>query len=202
MNPPSIVEPARLPESREQEDLDWFEGVRRGDIAAFERLFRRYAEELVSFAAYRVDGDDDAEDVVHAVFCWLWEHRFSLPQPRSVRAYMFGAVRNRALNMVRDQRTEAAFRERAARAESARANPASAPSPDSELAARDMEHALGAALREMPPRCREVYGLARDSGLSYAEIAEALEISPKTVEIHMSRALAILRVKLARWVGN
>jgi RNA polymerase sigma-70 factor (ECF subfamily) len=202
MNPPSIVEPARLPESREQEDLGSFEGVRRGDIAAFERLFRRYAEELVSFAAYRVVADDDAEDVVHSVFCWFWEHRFSLPQPRSVRAYLFAAVRNRALNVVRDQRTEVAFRERAARAESIKENPASAPSPESELAARDIEHALGAALREMPPRCREVYGLARDNGLSYAEIAGALEISPKTVEIHMSRALALLRVKLARWMTD
>jgi RNA polymerase sigma-70 factor (ECF subfamily) len=196
----SVVDQSAPQQSREQSDFAWFGGVRHGDIAAFERLFRAYAEELVSFAAYRVNGDDDAEDVVHSVFCWLWEHRFTLPQPRSVRAYLFAAVRNRSLNLVRDQRTEAAFRERAARAENIRARPAVAPSPESEFAARDIEHALIAALRELPPRCREVYGLARDHGLSYAEIAEALEISPKTVEIHMSRALALLRVKLAMWI--
>ncbi len=77
-----------------------------------------------------------------------------------------------------------------------------APSPDSELASRDIEHALAKALREMPARCREVYTLVREQGFTYAEVAEALGIAPKTVEIHMSRSLAILRVRLAPWMAN
>jgi RNA polymerase sigma-19 factor, ECF subfamily len=171
-----------------------------GDIAAFEQLFRLFAADLVAFAASYVDGDDEAEEVVHLVFCWVWEHRFTLPKARSVRAYLFAAVRNRALNVVRDRRTEAAFRERAARVEAARGFPASSPSPESELAARDIEHALAKALRQMPPRCREVYVLARERGFTYAEIADALGIAPKTVEIHISRALAILRIELRPWL--
>ena len=173
-----------------------------GDIVAFEQLFRQFAVDLVAFAASYVDGDDEAEEVVHLVFCWVWEHRFTLPRARSVRAYLFAAVRNRALNVVRDRRTEAAFRERAARVEAARGCAASAPSPESELAARDIEHALAKALRQMPPRCREVYVLARERGFTYAEIAEALGIAPKTVEIHMSRALAILRLELRSWLSE
>lgn len=180
----------------------WLERVTRGDVAAFERLFRHFAAELATFAASYVDGEDEAEEVVHIVFCWLWEHRVTLPQPRSVRSYLFAAIRNRALNVVRDRRTEAAFRERAARAGGDGAFAPAAPSPDSELAARDIGHALAEALLRMPPRCREVYSLAREHGLTYAEIAETLGIAPKTVEIHMSRALAMLRAKLAPWMGE
>jgi RNA polymerase sigma-70 factor (ECF subfamily) len=180
--------------SRDDADLAWLDSIRRGDIAAFEQLFRCHAAELADFAISYVGSDDDAEEVVHVVFCWLWEHRFTLPRPRSVRSYLFAAVRNRALNVVRDQRTEAAFRDRAENAARAGDVAASSPSPESELAARDIEHALAESLRQMPPRCREVYAL------SYAEIAEALGIAPKTVEIHMSRALAILRQRLAPWL--
>ncbi len=176
----------------------WLDEPQRGDIAAFERLFRSFAVDLVAFAATYVDGDDEAEEVVHVVFCWLWEHRFTLARPKSARSYLFAAVRNRALNVVRDKRTEAAFRERAERVANAAA--ATAPSPENELASRDIEHALAQALREMPPRCREVYTLVRDHGLTYAEVAGALGIAPKTVEIHMSRSLGILRQRLAPWM--
>lgn len=178
----------------------WADLAARGDVAAFERLFRTFAGDMVTFAAGYVDGDDEAEEVVHVVFCWLWEHRFTLPQPRSVRSYLFAAVRNRALNVARDRRTEAAFRERAERHARAGEVRAAAPSPESELAASDIAHALADALQRMPPRCREVYTLVRDHGFTYGEIAESIGIAPKTVEIHMSRALAVLRLQLAPWL--
>jgi RNA polymerase sigma-70 factor (ECF subfamily) len=180
------------------DDFRWLDAAHRGDIAAFERLFRSFASDLAAFAATYVDGDDEAEEVVHIVFCWLWEHRFTLERPKSARSYLFAAVRNRALNVARDKRTEAAFRERAERAANVAAE--AAPSPESELASRDIAHALALALREMPPRCREVYTLVRDHGLTYAEVADALGIARKTVEIHMSRSLAILRQRLAPWM--
>ena len=196
----STVDQAAQDEPAVHDEDVWLDRVAHGDIAAFERLFRRFAAELAAFAGSYVDGDDEAEEVVHVVFCWLWEHRLTLPRPRSVRSYLFAAVRNRALNVVRDRRTESAFRERAGRAAAGAEFSPSSPSPESELAARDIAHALAEALLRMPPRCREVYSLARDHGLTYAEIAEALGIAPKTVEIHMSRALAMLRVRLAPWM--
>ena len=52
-----------------------------------------FAGDLTAFAATYVADDDEAEEVVHVVFCWVWEHRFSLPRPTSVRSYLFAAVR-------------------------------------------------------------------------------------------------------------
>ena len=205
MKRPSTVDQAVERATTAHDGQILLDRVGRGDLTAFEQLFRLFAADLVAFAGSYVDSEDDAEEVVHIVFCWLWEHRFTLPRPNSVRSYLFAAVRNRALNVVRDRRTEAAFRERAARVARAEADggfAAASPSPESELAARDIAHALAEALRQMPPRCREVYGLTREHGLTYAEVAEALGIAPKTVEIHMSRALAILRGKLAPWLAD
>ena len=54
----------------------------------------------------------------------------------------------------------------------------------------------------MPLRCREVFTLARTHSLTYAEVAVVLGLSPKTVEIHMSRALAFLRERLAPWLAE
>jgi RNA polymerase sigma-70 factor (ECF subfamily) len=199
---PATVDQTAQGDAAAHDELLWLDRVARGDIGAFEQLFRKFAADLATFASSYVDGEDEAEEVVHVVFCWLWEHRSTLPRPRSLRSYLFAAVRNRALNAVRDRRTEAAFRERAAVAGGDGRLTASSPSPESELAARDIEHALADALRRMPPRCREVYVLAREHGVRDAEIAETLGIAPKTVEIHMSRALAMLRVKLAPWLGE
>jgi RNA polymerase sigma-70 factor (ECF subfamily) len=56
------------------------------------------------------------------------------------------------------------------------------------------------ALDELPPRCREVFDLSRVHGLKYAEIAESLGISQKTVEAQMGKALRVLRERLAQWL--
>jgi RNA polymerase sigma-70 factor (ECF subfamily) len=198
--PPAADQANRVEECPDDADRAWLVLADRGDIGAFEQLFRLFAADLMEFASGYAESDDDAEELVHLVFCWLWEHRFALPRPRNVRSYLFAAVRNRALNAARDRRSEAAFRDSAERVARGTELVNSSPSPENELAARDIEHALTEALRQMPPRCREVYALARDHGFTYGEIAEALGIAPKTVEIHMSRTLGILRQRLAPWL--
>jgi RNA polymerase sigma-70 factor (ECF subfamily) len=192
------------PAASSQDDIErtWLDAIRQGDVRAFELLFRSAGPKLIRFARLYVSEDDDAEDIVHAVFCWLWERRLTLPRPRSVRSYLLAAVRNRALNVVRSRRSDLAFRARVAQAAHADDGATSAPSPESELAARDIEHALRDALRQMPPRCRDVYVLLRDHGLTYHDVADALGIAPKTVEFHMSRALDMLRQRLAPWLDG
>ncbi|MEO7456686.1 MAG: RNA polymerase sigma-70 factor [Gemmatimonadaceae bacterium] len=173
-----------------------FERIRTGDAAAFESLVRAHAASLASFAHAYVDSGAIAEELVQDLFCWLWDHRFETPVPRSVRAYLFGSLRNRALNHLRHQRVTIEFE-----AAVARTRNIGAPSADEELLAADLTDALQRAVREMPVRCREVFTLVRDEHLTYAEVAEVLGISSRTVEIHMSRALTLLRTRLAPWLG-
>lgn len=179
----------------ETSDRVLFERLRTGDAAAFEALFRAFAPKLVNFARSYVDSVAVAEELVQDLFCRLWDHRFESAVPDNVRAYLFASLRNRALNHLRHEQTSIDFLARAERVTS------HVPATDEALLASDLGAALARAVRGMPTRCREVFTLARDQELSYAEIGEVLGISKKTVEIHMSRALAILRDKLRGWIA-
>jgi RNA polymerase sigma-70 factor (ECF subfamily) len=78
---------------------------------------------------------------------------------------------------------------------------AAQPAGDRGLVENEIHMALQNALKELPPRCREVFELSRVHGLKYAEIAATLDISIKTVEAQMGKALRILRTQLAQWFG-
>jgi len=179
----------------ERPDLFLLDRIRTGDPQAFEALFRNWAERLCAFAHSYVD-QHTAEDVVQDLFRWMWEHRFTLEVPRSLRAYLFSAVRNRSLNALRNGRIALAFHERLARDSKVDAGIESAATAEASLVAADLAEAVAQVVRAMPPRSREVFTLLRDQHLSYAEVAELLRLSPKTVENHMTRALGFLRARL------
>lgn len=183
------------PPADERSDQLLLDRIRTGDAKAFETFFRSWAERLCAFANSYVD-QHTAEDVVQDLFRWMWEHRFTLEVPRSVRAYLYSAVRNRSLNALRNQRIALAFHERLALESKADAGVASVAAAEANLVASDLADAIAQALRAMPPRSREVFTLLRDQHLCHAEVAELLHLSAKTVENHMARALAFLRERL------
>ena len=197
----SLGELAALdPATRDARELEWFARVRTGDAQAFEALFRAYVEPLCSFAYSYVESESQAQEIVQDLFGRLWERRETLERPRSVRAYLYGATRNRVLNELRHARVERAFLSRALRLESVRTSGPRPVPPEEDLNASALAVAAERAVAELPPRCREVFTLTRDRHLSYAEAADVLGISPKTVEIHMGRALTFLRQRLADWL--
>lgn len=190
------------PNDRDQLERGWLAQLLAGDERGFEQIFRAYAISLCAFANSYVESRDEAEELVQDLFFRLWEHRLTTAMPRGLRPYLYAAVRNRALNVLRQRRLERSLRERLVRDQAVKAGADESPAPEGALAAKDLAEALDRAVAELPPRCREVFALLRHRHLSYAETAELLAISPKTVEIHMSRALAILRERLAPWTGR
>ena len=187
-------------DDREREEREWLDRMRAGDERGFELMFRMYVGRLCEFADSYVASSEEAEEIVQGLFQWIWEQRESVEMPRGMRAYLYAAVRNRALNVLRSRRMEHALHERLGRDIASRNEMEIPLAAESLIDARDLNEALDRAVREMPPRCREVFTLLRHQYLTYAEAAEVLAISPKTVEIHMARALAILRTRLAAWL--
>ncbi|MFQ9211105.1 MAG: sigma-70 family RNA polymerase sigma factor [Alistipes finegoldii] len=108
----------------------------------------------------------------------------------SVRAYLFRAVRNRALNRLRDQRTDGI--------------PIEGPEPlftnpeALQLEADEMMMLVAEAVSQLPDRCREVFRKSREEGLSNAAIADQMRISVKTVEAQITKALRRIRETLLR----
>ncbi|HET9425038.1 MAG TPA: RNA polymerase sigma-70 factor [Gemmatimonadaceae bacterium] len=168
--------------------------LRQGDDAAYEAIFRQWYAPLVAMGAALLRDRGPAEEVVQDVMLELWRRRESLTFETSLRAYLFQATRNRALNVLRRQRVET-------RGESTIV--AGMPTPeaaDSEARESELNVAIQSAIAGLPDRCREVFELSRIRGLKYTEIASELGISVKTVEAQMGKALRIMREKLAPWL--
>jgi RNA polymerase sigma-70 factor, ECF subfamily len=199
-----MTHPASAPSPNDSHDRDaiertWLEAIRTGDENAFENLFRSYAGSLCGFAYSHVRSADTAQDIVQELFSWMWDHRHILEVPRNVRAYLYTATRNRSINYLRGRQRDLVFQDRLLRDDIAR-DASTRHGADEELEAADLGEALARAVAELTPRCREVFTLTRDRGLTYAEVAQVLGISRNTVEIHMTRALAMLRERLQPWI--
>jgi RNA polymerase sigma-70 factor (ECF subfamily) len=170
-------------------------GIRRGDATAFERLFRSHYEELCRFAVRYVDDGAAAEELVQDLFAQIWVDRARWPNPRNVRAYLFTAVRNRALNLGQRRRIESDWI--AGEAISASDSTEGDVEPSRTESAESLgllERALGA----LPERCRLVMHLRWRDQMSYAEIAEVMGISVKGVEAQLGRGLRALRAAFGR----
>ena len=169
-------------------------GLRAGDQAAFDAIFRAHYAPLVRVVEAMLHRRDVAEEVVQEVMLELWRRRETLVVEESLRAYLFRAARNRALNSLRHDAI-------AKRAEPVVAEDTVAPSgAHAQLVEEEIEVALRTAMNDLPDRCREVFELSRVHGLRYAEIATTLGISVKTVEAQMGKALRILRERMAQWL--
>jgi RNA polymerase sigma-70 factor (ECF subfamily) len=164
------------------------ERIRQGDQEAFEALFRKHYEALCRFALRYVESVETAEDLVQDVFFDLWKRRHAWHPERSPRAFLYGAVRNQGLKHQRwaDVREDVQGHE-------ALAVVAGPQDPARTVEDRESLEVARKVIRALPPRRRSVFLLSRRHGLTYAEIATALDISVKTVETQMGRALKALR---------
>jgi len=137
-----------------------------------------------------VQDNQRAQDVVQDVFMNFWRKRDTLDIDLKVKSYLFTAVRNKALEVLRHEKMKENH------ADTVRIN---------ELLRYDIEdeaekyvrlEKIHAAIGTLPDKCREVFSLSKLNGLSYNEIANHLNISVKTVENQIVRALKLLREKL------
>jgi RNA polymerase sigma-70 factor (ECF subfamily) len=176
------------------DDRELLARIRRGDESAFDALFREYYGPLVGLAESLLRRQAEAEEVVQDVMLELWRRRETLAIDESWRAYLFRAVRNRALNELRHERVAELA------APFVRGESSVGPTAHAQLVAEELEGAIVRAVAGLSGPVREVFELSRRDGLKYAEIASVLGISVKTVEARMGKALKELRERLAPWL--
>jgi RNA polymerase sigma-70 factor (ECF subfamily) len=165
------------------------------DDATFESTFRTYYTGLCGFAFRYVRSAEAAEDLVQDVFGALWAARRDIRVQASLRAYLFAAVRNRALNARKRSKVESDW-ERDESADDVRELHPQPKQPDELFDRAQLEAQLSAALDSLPERCALVMRLRWREQLSYAEIAETMGISVKGVEKQLERGLKALRSRV------
>ncbi len=171
-------------------DKEWFGQLKRGEAAGLEALFRVHHAPLCLAALRIVREESSAEDIVQDFFLHLWLQREQLTEVDNISAYFHRSIRNRCLNFLRHQK-------RIPKGEGEMPEvPLLDNSPLADLELRDLQARVNTAIDSLPERCRLVYVLKQFEDMSYKEIADQLDISPKTVENQMNRAYKFLRAYL------
>jgi RNA polymerase sigma-70 factor, ECF subfamily len=170
-------------------------GAHADDVRAFEALFQEHYAPLCRFADHYLRDHGAAEDLVQDLFAALWTDGALRDVRGSVRAYLFTAVRNRALNVRKRRLVERDWQRHEAAPEVRELHPKPA-QPDELLVGAERVERLADAIEALPERCRLVMHLRWREQLSYTEIASILGISVKGVEIQLSRGLHTLRSRL------
>jgi RNA polymerase sigma-70 factor (ECF subfamily) len=157
---------------------------------AFEQLFTDWFGSLHAYAFSVLKDDSGAEEVVQAVFCRIWERRAGIPEPASIKAYLYGCVYHACVDQLRRRKARPISPiEEWTTADAA-----------GKLELAELEARYEQVLAQLPEQCRNIYQLSRFGELRYREIAEQLGISVKTVEAQMSKALKRLREALADYL--
>lgn len=139
---------------------------------------------------------DIAREVVQDVFANLWEKRDTIEHDKSPKSYLGTAVRNRCLNYLRDNRKfDAGMLEIEGLGEEH-----SYDEQDS-LVENELKTKIDEAVNSLPEKCREIFICNRMENKKYQEIADEMKLSVKTVEAQMSKALKIMREKLAEYIN-
>ena len=168
--------------------------LRSGDQAALKSLYALHFNALVKIAASLTGETVHAKDAVQNVFIQLWHKREQVQIEQAVFPYLRRMVIHEVLMMQRKADRRAALWHKQ------KASKAFHTDPEDKLHENELHNAIRAAIDALPERCSEIFKLSRYSEMTYAEIAEALDLSVKTVENQMGKALKILRDSLKGYV--
>lgn len=180
--------------SHDQDGGSIVDRIRSGDREAYRRAFRAHCEDLCRFALKYVDHLRVAEDLVQDVFFDLWVERRSLEVEQSLEAYLYGMVRHRAITHLRQKQARGTWMRKGG-IQNLSPEFLADGSGDG-LENKEQKQRAKRAIEALSERQYQVFVLSRRYELTYSEIAVALDISIKTVETHMSRALKFLRDQL------
>lgn len=163
--------------------------LQSGDEQALSLLYKRHWEPLF-LAAYQVLKDKEAcKDLVQELFTELWQRSHRIRLSGSLKAYLSASIRYKVFRYIRQNPVrEELFDHMLERMET--------PSPESELAVKELQSLLDTLIGTLPEKCRVIFRMSRDQHLSYKEIAAQLNVSVKTVENQINIALRKLRSAL------
>lgn len=177
-----------LPQLDQEQERSIFKAFKAGDESAFEIIFKTHYSLLLKLALFYLENKEEAEELVQDIFYQLWQERQKIEIQKTLKGYLLLSVKNRCLNKLRKPTALVPIEEDDEFSSWHEA--------DSELNLKEAQKTISDALARLPEQCRIIFLMHRQEGLSYKEIAELLNIAPKTVENQIGKALKLLRADL------
>lgn len=159
----------------------------RGDQKAFEILFLNYQPRLIYFLNGFIKDNEKSRDIAQDIFLSIWKNRQNLSEIKSFKAYVFKMAKNAICNYYDHSVVNDKF------VVDQLSRPSSSLDTEETLYANQLEELINIAVSQMPPKRKQIFQMSRIDGLSNEEISEQLNISKRTVENHLTAALADLR---------
>jgi RNA polymerase sigma-70 factor (family 1) len=176
-------------------DTELVSHIRNGDIKSFEWVFNLYADKLVRYATTILKNTYEAEDIVQQLFVQLWAKRDGLNVTSSFKSYLYRAVHNSCLNKIKQHNVKESYAQYYTHVADGTSGPAS-----QEVEKKEVHSAIERAISDLPEQCRIIFEMSRVEQLKYQEIADKLELSVKTVENQMGKALKHMRSRLKEYM--
>ncbi len=167
-----------------------FMGTGLGKEALFRQLFAAEYQKLCRYAFSFLQDEQTSEDVVQETFIKIWQQKQELIGAQEIRFYLINAVRNNCISYLRKRKNQPV--------QFTDSTPEPEPEPVITRAAQmelldEQQRKVAEALEQLPPKCKEIFLLIKLHGLSYKEAAASLELSVKTIENQMGKAIKLLR---------
>lgn len=174
-------------------DFELLDLLRSGDRNAFCEIYNRYWEKVFTVAANKIRQCEEAEEIVQDIFISLWHRRHSIEITTSLNAYLAVSVKYRVIKILAKRHQYHKYADY-----SLNFIPSSSNSTEELLEFDELKSRLEILVSNLPEKCRLVYKLSREQGLSQKQIAREYGISEKTVEAHIGKALKALRTGLGQ----
>lgn len=170
-------------------ELIWFKLIQQDKEEGLRFLFDKYYTALCRYVHTLINDETASEDIVQGVFIYLWENRNKIEITTSAKTYLYAAVKNKSYNYIRDNKRFVPL------------------SPDIDVSVyeelsvetEDIHRLIREAVESLPEKCKDIFRLSRNEGLSYKEIATRKGISTKTVESQIHLAIKKIRTYLAKY---
>lgn len=175
----------------EDTQLRYLAGLKAGDKKVFEEIYREYYSPLCFYCLRFVGNSEESEEIVQGLFLKLWVKRLELNINTSVKSYLYRSVQNYALNYLGQQKSRGRYK-----LDDYIEKLESSVNGHEVLEEEELNQRIKRAISDLPERRRIIFELSRFSEMKYQQIAEHLEISVKTVESQMAKALQSLRESL------
>jgi len=172
--------------------------LKEGNKTVFAAVYDQYFGSQYVYAVKYVLDNEVAKELVQDSFLKLWGKRNSLSEETQILPLLYQITRNNCLNHLKHEKVREKHKTRMQKLDLNYM--AISHSSAEKIITQELEDSIGKAIESLPPRCREIFELSRNEEKKYKEIAAELNISEKTVENQMLKALKIMREKLSEYL--